>query len=87
MQRIALTAALFSARVFADQEELGPVLKQIYKKDEGLDLILDEAFKYKSRLEFDKGFQAEQPVIGIATTPVFSETMKTDTFGYDHFTW
>jgi len=66
---------------------LGPVLKQLYKTSESLDLIMDEAQKYKARLEFDKGFQVEQPVIGIATTPPFSQTMRTSTLDYDHFTW
>ena len=50
-------------------------------------MLLENYAKYNAHLDFESGFQQTQPVIGIATTPVFYERMETDTFHYPHFTW
>ena len=50
-------------------------------------MLLNTFGKYNARIDFEGGFQTNQPVIGIVTTPVFYEVMKTDTFDYPHFTW
>ena len=50
-------------------------------------MLLENYAKYNAHLDFENGFQTTQPVIAIVTTPVFYETMETDTFKYPHFTW
>ena len=42
--------------------------------------------KYNANLDISE-FQKSQPVIGIVSTPLFYEFMRTDTFNYPHFTW
>lgn len=50
-------------------------------------MLLETYSKYNANLDFEGGFQTTQPVIGIMTTPVFYDTMKTDTFQWQHFSW
>ena len=49
-------------------------------------MLMESFAKYNANLDITE-FQKSQPVIGIATTPVFYEFMRTDTFNYPHFTW
>ena len=50
-------------------------------------MLLQTYKKYNANLDFENVFQTTQPVIGLATTPIFSELMNTSTFDYEHFTW
>lgn len=50
-------------------------------------MLLETYAKYNANLDFENGFQTTQPVLGIVSTPVFYDVMKSDTFEYDHFTW
>ena len=50
-------------------------------------MLLNTFAKYHANLDFAGGFQENQPVVGLLTTPVFNELMKTDTFKHPHFTW
>lgn len=60
---------------------------QIYNLDHRLQMLLDSFDHYNSNLDFASGFQKTQPVVGIFTSPIFFNRMRTDTFDYPHFTW
>ena len=78
-----ITAAFISTLAFSHEE----VLPQTFTPEQRLEMIIETYAKYNANLDFENGFQTTQPVIGIVTTPVFYESMKTDTFQYAHFTW
>ena len=63
------------------------VLPQTYTPEKRLEMLLESYSKYNANLDFEGGFQTTQPVIGILSTPIFYDNMKTDTFNYPHFTW
>ena len=50
-------------------------------------MLLESFAKYNTHLDFKNGFQTTQPVIGIMSTPVFYDVMKSETFDFEHFTW
>ena len=75
--------ALKKEEDFCDKD----VLPQLYSEETRLNMILESFGKYNSLLDFENGFQTTQPVIGIMSTPVFYDVMKTETFEYPHFTW
>jgi len=50
-------------------------------------MLLETFKKYNRLLDFENGFQTTQPVVAIATTPIFVDQMNTSTFEYPHFTW
>ena len=81
------TATLMFATTYADQEMKFEPLPSVYRDEDRLEMLLETYKKYNANLDFENGFQTTQPVIGIATTPVFHELMKTSTFDYPHFTW
>ena len=47
---------------------------------------MDYFVRYDSQIDFDR-FQVDQPVIGIMSMPIWSESLRSETFPWDHFTW
>ena len=70
-----------------EKVDLDDVPPQTYPVDQRLEMLFETWSKYNENLDFESGFQETQPVIGILTTPVFDQVMRTDTFDYPHFTW